>query len=63
MADHIKLIPQLPNPNYCSLQEGFLLHQPMVDYLIVLAAVKLLLLYKDEVVVKVIQGTCMLVAL
>ena len=31
MADCIKLMLQLPNPNNHSLQEGLLFHQLMVD--------------------------------
>ena len=55
-ADRIKLTLQLPDPNDHGLQEGLLLHQSMVDPLIVLATVKLLVLDKDQVVVEVVQG-------
>ena len=47
MADRIKSMFQLPNPNDCSLQKGLLLHQSTVDPLVVLAAVELLILDKD----------------
>ena len=47
MADLIKLMLQLPNPNECGLQKGLLLHLSTVDPLIVLAAVELLVLNKD----------------
>ena len=38
---------QFPDPDDHSLQEGLLLHQSMIDLLIVLAAVELLVLDKD----------------
>ena len=63
MADHIKLMLQLPNPNDCGLQKGLLLHQLTVDLLVVLTTVKLLILNKGQAVVEVIQGTRMVVAL
>ena len=63
MADRIKLMLQFPNPNDCSLQEGLLFHQPTVDTLVVLTAVELLVLNKDQAVVEVVQGTRMVVAL
>ena len=47
MADRIKLMLQLPNPNNCGLQESLLFHQPMVNQLVVLAAVELPVLDKD----------------
>ena len=54
MADHIKPMLQLPNPNHHSLQEGLLLYQTTMVHLVVLAVVKLPLLHKDKVVVKVV---------
>ena len=47
MADGIKPMLQLPNPNDRGLQEGLLFHQLTVDRLVVLAVVELLVLDKD----------------
>ena len=47
MADCIKPMLQLSNPNDRSLQEGLLLHQTTVNGLVVLAAIELLVLNKN----------------
>ena len=62
-TDRIKPMLQFPDPNDCGLQEGLLLHQTMIDPLIVLAAVELLVLDKDQAVVEVVQGTRVVVTL
>ena len=45
---------QLPNPDHCALEEGLLLHHTSLDCLVILAALELLVLNMNKMVVKVI---------
>ena len=50
-------------PGALAPSEGLLFHQPTIDPFIVLAAVELLVLDKDQTVVEVVQGMRMVIAL